>query len=165
MKFGSATLPAAGLRQGAASASAPHRWRPASGPAAGLPGCPQRDRRPHTTAANLSPFVFIIDLWVLLYARVRHANGLTRLNILIAQTQLLAPHSGNNSQHDGVPIVHGECLFGTDLLSSSLLRLGSTARRISDRASEYSRSPQKERHSVQVSARPHPLHFATILRP
>ncbi|HEY6376317.1 MAG TPA: hypothetical protein VIX90_12415 [Edaphobacter sp.] len=79
---------------------------------------------PVFNGANLRPLVPTTDLWALLYARIRQADGQAWRNILLAQTQLFAPHAGNDPERAGVPILYGEGLFPTDLLTNSLLTLG-----------------------------------------
>ncbi|RZU40812.1 hypothetical protein [Edaphobacter modestus] len=79
---------------------------------------------PVFNGVNLRPLVPKTDLWALLYARVRQADGQAWRNILLAQIQLFAPHEGNDPEHFGLPILYGEGLFPTDLLTNSLLTLG-----------------------------------------
>ena len=79
---------------------------------------------PIFNGANLRPSVPNTDLWALVYARVRQADGQAWRNILLAQTQLFALRAGNDPERAGLPILYGEGLFATDLLTSSLLTLG-----------------------------------------
>jgi hypothetical protein len=79
---------------------------------------------PVFNGANLRPLVPNTDLWALLYARVRQADGQAWRNILLTQTQLFAPRAGNDPERAGLPILYGEGLFATDLLTNSLLTLG-----------------------------------------
>ncbi|HEY4355002.1 MAG TPA: hypothetical protein VGN16_04575 [Acidobacteriaceae bacterium] len=79
---------------------------------------------PVFNGANLRPSVPNTDLWALLYARVRQADGQAWRNILLAQTQLFAPRAGNDPERAGLPVLYGEGLFATDTLTASLFTLG-----------------------------------------
>jgi len=73
---------------------------------------------------NLRSFIQRTDLWAMLYARVRQADGSAFRNVLLARTQLRIPHEGNNPEVQGFPTLFGEGLFETDALANGLLRLG-----------------------------------------
>src|SRR5260370_4507990 len=85
-------------------------------------------RAPYATptfnGANLRPLVPQTDLWALLYARVRQADGAAFRNVLLAQTQLFAPRAGNDPERAGVPILYGEGSFAANAVTSRLARLG-----------------------------------------
>lgn len=73
---------------------------------------------------NLRSFIQRTDLWAILYARVRQADGAAYRNVLLARTQLRIPHEGNNPEVFGFPTLFGEGLFQTDAVANALLRLG-----------------------------------------
>lgn len=79
---------------------------------------------PVLNGANLRPMVPKTDLWALLYARVRQADGSAWRNVLLAQTQLFAPHQGNDPEHADLPILYGEGVFAARVVEVSLARLG-----------------------------------------
>jgi hypothetical protein len=79
---------------------------------------------PTFNGANVRPPVPTTDLWAVLYARVRQADGQAWRNVLLAQTQLFAPRAGNDPERDGIPVLYGEGSFAADSVSAGLARLG-----------------------------------------
>jgi len=71
------------------------------------------------------------DLWALLYARVRQADAAAWRNVVLARTQLFAPHPGNPELPGGIfsdprtaPVVYGLGGFDADTITSGLRQLG-----------------------------------------
>ena len=79
---------------------------------------------PVLNGANLRAFVPQTDLWALLYARVRQADGAAWRNVLLARRQLFAPQAGNDPQRTGVPVLFGEAVFDPDTVTNGLQQLG-----------------------------------------
>ena len=79
---------------------------------------------PTFNGANVRPPVPHTDLWAVLYARVRQADGTAWRNVLLVQTQLFAPPAGNDPVSAGIPILYGEGSFAADAVSAGLTRLG-----------------------------------------
>jgi hypothetical protein len=79
---------------------------------------------PVSNGVNLRPFIPQTDLWALLYARVRQADGAAWRNVLLARKQLFGLHVGNDPERLGVVANYGEGIFDEDTVAQSLSRLG-----------------------------------------
>jgi hypothetical protein len=73
---------------------------------------------------NLRSSIQRTDLWALLYARVRQADGAAFRNVLLGRTRLRIPHEGNNPEVFGLPTLFGEGVINADTVSAELHQIG-----------------------------------------
>ncbi len=85
-------------------------------------------RAPHATPVHdgrsIRPVIPKTQLWGLLYARARQADGAAWRNVLLARVQLFAPRLGNDPLGAGARVLHAEGVFALDEVGRVLAQFG-----------------------------------------